>query len=918
MAAIAIFVGIVTGIVVSVFLLAFFVARLLGGSLAKGAWRAVDLLVWVVIVLQTLAEAGRAASPGLPSGIANVFSLLAFTQLEGVGAPPACWELYPFAGDVIAMVFALLLTTPLAVAAFFHGPNGKPKWERLVALPSRLIKHCTRQDRQILSSPEGANESSNSQESPSHSRWGRLCSVRNERTAARMTFLAEQFRRRWPVIATSASVLLYGPVANSVFRLLYCRQTQLTLAEVEALAGGSTNSGSLNPDGTITLPLLAYYPSFVCWQGDHKPAGTLAIFSLILFTLGFPLWTFVWLRSSINRTMKTTFRPAHLGWLLGDATSGAAVLTRPDAVSYVFLSGALPSLAQAGAILALKNGDKKEDEGLPPGVFPTVAIQGRLESLPPAECWELVLKADQAGIAGLKKRYPTTTTPCLPFFGRERTVAVLSEDSRKQAKRTNSGKRAAMTTSSSTCGKENVLRWLGNLARAVFCGVTVKQDSGEKKALRRVSSATVVEDSLAKSKGTRRRAIADRVAGDENSFTAPLPLPGSLVPALIDSSAALADDILLAPWVDSSQRASGVFMRHVDMLCLGVLAALQNLWPRPETADEAGGRGTLIVLTLLLTAFFAGTRSPFPYADSWKLSAKVGCLLLGALSAILTHVTLGLQVSSGAPTKLSNGALSDHPTVNALSVLVGIGCVALLLTIAFGFIRSVVRGPKVERITASITASRNAAQAAWSSAGAAFASAAERMRQLAASKKAVAGDKGDKGEDDLPPGYDGGRRFVRPLADLANSKEGDNISDRRVRAVAAAGGATTNPLRGAMAGEGRASFAASPLEVTTARKIVVPGQIVEPPGLPAPAAPWLKDGLGLPTDGGEETTGADGQRIFVSPLPGLAESLRLFEEEAREAGAQVAVTAKGEDFAYSFSLGGAAAAARRGASGGGV
>jgi hypothetical protein len=48
-------------------------------------------------------------------------------------------------------------------------------------------------------------------------------------------------------------------------------------------------------------------------------------------------------------------------------------------------------------------------------------------------------------------------------------------------------------------------------------------------------------------------------------------------------------------------------------------------------------------------------------------------------------------------------------------------------------------------------------------------------------------------------------------------------------------------------------------------------------------------------------------------LPGLAESLRAFEEERREAGAQMVATEKGEDFAYTFSLGGAAAeAARRG------
>jgi hypothetical protein len=215
-----------------------------------------DLLVWIVALLQLLAQVGRTAAAGLPPLIASTFELLGAFQFQSVAVPAACWSGYAFKPQVTLMGVALGLSAALWLLALTRG--------RCIADINSLTKASAQ---------------------PSRS-----CTPARRLRLSNLGF----------AVCFGLAALLYAPTANTVFGLLACTTTAvspLAFASLDKDAGSGAVSS--NGDSTVSVSVLTSNPSFVCYQGSHMPAGIMAWVTALLVTIGYPLWTLLWSRARI-------------------------------------------------------------------------------------------------------------------------------------------------------------------------------------------------------------------------------------------------------------------------------------------------------------------------------------------------------------------------------------------------------------------------------------------------------------------------------------------------------------------------------------------------------------------------------------------------------------------------------------------
>jgi hypothetical protein len=259
--AILIFVGIVAAVFSFIIVVAFAAAKLRGGSVAGGSARALDLLVWVVALLQLLAQVGRSAEPGLPPLIASTFQFLAAFQFESVAIPAACWSGYAFTPQVTLMAAALALSAALGIVILTRS--------RCVAV-------------------SGAGDGGDRRKL--ETRGLLACSPARRLRLSNLTV----------TLLFGLASVLYAPTANVVLGLLACTSIVLSpvaYASLDKDVAGDAAAG-LN-SGTITVSLLTSNPTFVCYQGSHLPAAILAWITLAVVTAGYPAWTLWWSRARV-------------------------------------------------------------------------------------------------------------------------------------------------------------------------------------------------------------------------------------------------------------------------------------------------------------------------------------------------------------------------------------------------------------------------------------------------------------------------------------------------------------------------------------------------------------------------------------------------------------------------------------------
>lgn len=243
------FIGAALAGLAGILFLTFLLSKAVGGVVAASFVRIIDLLVWILLLLQVIASAGKAAAPGLPKAVADVLLALSATQLENLTLPAECWKLYPFAPAVLQFVTVLVLS---AVAVWLALHPGTPDWANKTMMQRRLWSYG-------------------------------------------------------PLAVFTLLTLLYSLVASTSMGLLSCDPVQLSPLAMASLNSDEDQAALLrlarDPTASQTrysVSILRTNPSFVCWQGSHRPAGALAVVVLLLYTLAMPVWTFLF----VDRRLK--------------------------------------------------------------------------------------------------------------------------------------------------------------------------------------------------------------------------------------------------------------------------------------------------------------------------------------------------------------------------------------------------------------------------------------------------------------------------------------------------------------------------------------------------------------------------------------------------------------------------------------
>lgn len=503
-------------------------------------------------------------------------------------------------------------------------------------------------------------------------------------------------------------------------------------------------------DTIVAVSVLSSNRGFVCWEGDHRPAGQLAVATLILFVIGYLLWTWAWAHARIVHVTRATFT----GFTAGGASSrrskedakasgsgapkddgSAACNLLPDGSAFEFANADAAAAADGGKTAA--------------------ATAKEVSTTAAPRSWADLNQADDAKVVKMLAARPIAARLGILACGRERTMRwwlATTADAppallKRSATPNDAGKAQPTKVTLAVGGKAAV-----NKATGIGGG-----------ALAAARCPLCLRGCCISPPATRNA---------EGLLLRPAH-PGLLVACACDASVPVRLDSGLAHFT-GTYRASSLAMRQVDLASLAALAAIQVFMPAPATPSAVTGRATLNIVTLLVVAWYAWSRQPFLAGDDWKMIAKVGSLLLAALAAVLTHYTLSLELAYGqsgssaadgassAENGASDSAGNGQPGASgvsggaglsggfvgitgdyerdtgvrvALSHAVFIGAIALLLALAAGFWRSVITGAKAEmKVVAELRRRMQAAKAARKARSAAKAASRARRRAAEAAK----------------------------------------------------------------------------------------------------------------------------------------------------------------------------------------
>lgn len=755
-------VGLIIGAALSmglcILLLTYLLAKGLGGTIQGGFWRAADLLLWSVLLLQVLGQVGRSAAPGLPLLIQGMFRALAALQLEEVGLPSACWRLYPFTAEVLQCGGVVALTLLMWIvqlresrrccsqrrgcSALLHSwrPRRKVPRGSDPRMSARLCigwPSCFRRADAPLS--RSAAVTTTHASATVASRRSRLSSAVITAAASlyRSTCTCEAISGITVILCCITLTLLYSLLANTVFKLLHCKTETLSLTGYAVL--DRDNSAVVMADllaraaidaslrsKQFTVSLMASNPAYMCYSGAHRPAAIMAWLALVLYMVGYPVSTVMMLRSRAMHLLQRTFGgfpsvgcgPVPECLLLGfhDASSRAA------ASAMISASQAAGSDDRASAVCASDKSFRAIidlDGGARRALLARSPCLGRIAWLICGAERTLRAFAFASESAGMRAARNVQL--------RKLTAQLrASNDSVQTAARIRTGDALRSTTTSAAAQKLTA-----RVTTSIFSdeGAAASMPSAPDRQLREAMTVQAASDADTTSawptpsegapehtltpSADKKRSPGSRDKGSERgAVVLPPPLfAGNLVASALDGSRAVEEDSWMLHWTGATFRGSAYTARHLDFAVVAALAALQVFWPRPVSGPEVAVRACLNVALLLSAAAWVVTRSPFKRDEPWKHAIKVGSLLLCALAAVLTHVTLAtdLVAAGDASAGINVGAdaadaeqsqpaqaPADRALQQQLSIAVFTGCVLLVLALAWTFAASSISGARLE------------------------------------------------------------------------------------------------------------------------------------------------------------------------------------------------------------------------------
>lgn len=631
----AIFAGAALGCLGFIIALAFASAKVLGGTV-DGAWaRSVDLLVWIVIVLQLLGQMGQTAAPSLPPPVSALLRGLAIFQFQDAAVPAACVKGFPFAREVAIMVAVVVLQSCL--------------------LGFLAIKPLTSR----------ANSKSS----------GVGCLQRWAPTLCQLLF--------------TACGLAYALVCNTVFGLLGCHTQQLTSAAAASLeqddAARAVFAAQMQAEANggqqtlVSVLVLTSRPEFVCYSGAHRPAAAVAWVALLLFVVAFPLWSAAWARRRVQTIARELVKGAASDatpqkgsrsdpWQAADAAALAAFFSRRGRVVGYGL------IALLGYERALSLRLRRSAVAHKPRILTSAGSSAEMAVVSnPAAEHAATRKRVDGGAAGISSAafapLPTNSTAVRQLSGGKRGQMVPAPVSDLSSTRVTD---ALSVVSEAKAAPPSTRRLPGGPPASGSS--TPVPPSHTVNPLAAVSLALPGAPVTLAARAAPASAPAAVVAG----------LPSS---AHLNRCAAVAADTALQPFVGNAYRASLFYTRQLGLAGVAGMACMQACWYAGGSASAIAGRCAAIVLLLLGLAWWTATRRPFPLHDGWKAAAQTGSLLVTSLGTTLTHQALivGLQ-----------GPASPPPALTALAYITVTSTALLLCYLAVGFVRSVVTGARRE------------------------------------------------------------------------------------------------------------------------------------------------------------------------------------------------------------------------------
>lgn len=752
------FTGIVAAACGAILAIAFLAAKFIGGSVRGAFARCVELLAFLVSLLQMLGQVGRTLPPGLPPAVETVFAFLVTVQLEDPSLPTACWpEGYAFRNQVAQMAVALFFGSALVATMLLLGTRccscGPSRAATASPSPTPAGSKVSSTRYRLCCRPGGA-----SQASPLVDRSKMIAGASESSCAARLV-------GRLPALLLKALfmvlALVYATVANTSLGLLACSRTPISpsaLAVLDggsaALAAGAAAEAAANPDGTAAVLLLASDPSFVCWQGSHAPAAALAAATVLLFVAGFPLGLILWGRHRVMSVADT-----------GAAKELSVTLTRSMIISQGKATAqsccsilVCPRPAPGGPLHEMATADA----GARAAYVRSRPVLSRARYLCCGWEWAMTrwqarrLRGDRASTGDGKGNGKTNAQPAsslvspldaglqlspiptrgaasgaamnakaalLYAAGSQRRVSVLSTAAGASA--TPGGRRASTAPSTSASTGPRAAR----ASRAsTSTGASVSEskvlpspelvlaaiaddeansakDSPEAQAqsqasftstatrLQRPSVVATRRSSIAASATSAAASAAPDAGASTASASLSGPPPGLLLLHSLNTSGAVQADVPLSAFLGTATRPASFYARQIDASVLAGLAAVQLFWPAPSSLAMIAARCSVYAGLLLLDAWQTWRANPFLLSDGWKLRANVGFLLLAALAAILTHVSLW---AAEAAVDGSGGDPAADRAREYLAWAFLVGAAFMLCLIVGGFLFAVIRDARGE------------------------------------------------------------------------------------------------------------------------------------------------------------------------------------------------------------------------------
>ncbi len=235
-------------------------ARAIGSTIEGGVTRLVDLVVWLVIAVQCIAQVGTYAQPDLPQPLIDLYAALRlFQQLNINFVSAVCLPgSIPFLTQGAVFIAVLLGCVVLAAIV---------AWERQL---------CGKR----AEAPQ-----------PSLRTNAVLLQRRRGMVSHRLPWTTPRVISTLGFTLALVLTLTYASAAFYAFYITACSTVEMSPASVASLDGADLDllSDVNAQTGLISVNIMTYDPSFLCYRGSHAIAAALAWTTIVVFLIGFPV-----------------------------------------------------------------------------------------------------------------------------------------------------------------------------------------------------------------------------------------------------------------------------------------------------------------------------------------------------------------------------------------------------------------------------------------------------------------------------------------------------------------------------------------------------------------------------------------------------------------------------------------------------